>query len=39
MTKILIKWIDESHKGQDSLRTEFEQKEYKRLIEEVKEGA
>lgn len=39
LTRILIKWIDVSQRGQDSLRAMVEQKEYKRLIEEIKDGA
>lgn len=39
MTRILIKWIDVSQRGQDSLRAMVEQKEYKRLIQETKDGA
>jgi hypothetical protein len=34
-----MKWIHETQKGQDSLRAMLEQKEYKRLIEKVKDGA
>ena len=39
LTRILMKWIHETHKGQDSLRAIIEQKEYKRLIEEVRDSA
>jgi hypothetical protein len=39
LTRILIKWIDVSQRGQDSLRAMVEQKEYKRLTEEIKDGA
>ena len=39
LTRIPMKWIHETQKGQDSLRAMVEQKEYKRLIEEVKDGA
>ena len=39
LTRILMKWIHETQKGQDLLRAIVEQKEYKRLLEEVKDGA
>lgn len=39
LTRILTQWLNETQKGQDSLKAIIERKEYKRLLEEVKDGA
>jgi len=39
LTRVLLKWIQETQKGQDSIRSMIEKKEYKKLLDEVKDGS